>query len=32
MAAKNLDAKMAALILDLRAEIDKIKEQAQNIE
>ena len=32
MAAKNIDGPMAAMILDLRAEIDKIKEQAQNIE
>ena len=32
MAAKNIDGPIAAMILDLRAEIDKIKEQAQNIE
>jgi uncharacterized protein (TIGR00255 family) len=32
MAAKNIDGPMAAKILDLRGEIDKIKEQAQNIE
>ena len=32
MAAKNTDSPMATMILDLRTEIDKIKEQAQNIE
>ena len=32
MAAKNIDGPIAAKILDLRSEIDKIKEQAQNIE
>ncbi|MCZ6601592.1 MAG: YicC family protein [Planctomycetota bacterium] len=32
MAAKNIDGPAAAMILDLRSEIDKIKEQAQNIE
>ncbi len=32
MAAKNSDSAMSAMILDLRTEIDKIKEQAQNIE
>lgn len=32
MAAKNIDGQTAAMILDLRSEIDKIKEQAQNIE
>ena len=32
MAAKNIDGPSAGMILDLRSEIDKIKEQAQNVE